>query len=116
MKSPAETATGLRGAAATLRRPAPPELLAEIWHVAQDLPVFLTAPLYRSWHLRWGATAAEVAAPLAQQFHDSHDPAGASEACRKQNQLICAALLRWRKTGSARAESAGRMWIVLRPC
>jgi hypothetical protein len=29
-----------------------------------DLPVFLTAPLYRRWHLRWGATAAEVAAAL----------------------------------------------------
>jgi hypothetical protein len=30
---------------------------------------------------------------LARLFHDSHDPAGASKACRKQNQLICAALL-----------------------
>jgi hypothetical protein len=64
MKSPAETATGRRDAAATLRRPTPPELLAETWHVAQDLPVFLTSPLYRSWHLRWGATAVEAAAPL----------------------------------------------------
>jgi hypothetical protein len=24
----------------------------------------MTAPLYRSWHLRWGATSAEVAGPL----------------------------------------------------
>jgi hypothetical protein len=64
MKSPAETATGRRDAAATLRRPTPSELLAETWHVAQDLPVFLTSPLYRSWHLRWGATAVEAAAPL----------------------------------------------------
>lgn len=30
--------------------------------VAADLPLFATAPLYRSWHLRWGATDAEVAA------------------------------------------------------
>jgi hypothetical protein len=44
------------------RRPAAPELRAEIWHVVQDLPVFLTAPLYRRWHLHWGATAAEAAA------------------------------------------------------
>lgn len=26
----------------------------------RSLPFFLTAPLYRSWHLRWGATDAEV--------------------------------------------------------
>jgi hypothetical protein len=40
------------------------ELLAEILDVAHDLPVLLTAPLYRRWHLRWGATTAEVAAAL----------------------------------------------------
>ena len=27
-------------------------------------PRFVTAPLVRSWHLRWGATSAEVAAPM----------------------------------------------------
>jgi hypothetical protein len=32
--------------------------------VASDLPLFLTAPLFRPWHLRWGATPAEVAAAL----------------------------------------------------
>jgi hypothetical protein len=32
--------------------------------LAADLPLFLTAPLYRRWHLRWGATAAEVDASL----------------------------------------------------
>jgi hypothetical protein len=37
-------------------------------------------------------------APPGRLCHDSHDPAGASEACRNQNQLICAALLGWRKT------------------
>ena len=26
-----------------------------------DLPLFLTAPLYRPWHLRWGATTQELA-------------------------------------------------------
>jgi hypothetical protein len=41
-----------------------PDLMAEIWHVVQDLPVFLTAPLYRQWHLRWGATVAEATAEL----------------------------------------------------
>jgi len=29
-----------------------------------DLPALLTAPLYRSWHLHWGATPAEIAASL----------------------------------------------------
>jgi hypothetical protein len=32
--------------------------------VVADLPRFLTAPLYRRWHLTWGATPAEVAAAL----------------------------------------------------
>ncbi|MCU1376331.1 MAG: hypothetical protein JWO68_3617 [Actinomycetia bacterium] len=39
-------------------------LPAEVWNVLQDLPVFLTAPLYRRWHLHWGTTPAEVAGPL----------------------------------------------------
>lgn len=64
MKSPTETVQESPGAASTLRRLTPTELLVEIGHVAQDLPVFLTAPLYRRWHLRWGATAAEATAPL----------------------------------------------------
>jgi hypothetical protein len=45
-------------------RPAGRELIAEIRNVLQDLPIFLTAPLYRRWHLHWGATQAEVASPL----------------------------------------------------
>ena len=32
--------------------------------VAADLPLFVTAPLYRHWHLRWGATSVELAAPM----------------------------------------------------
>jgi hypothetical protein len=32
--------------------------------VLADLPLFLTAPIYRRWHVRWGATPAEVAARL----------------------------------------------------
>jgi hypothetical protein len=32
--------------------------------VAFDVPLFLTAPLYRRWHLRWGASSQEVAAEL----------------------------------------------------
>jgi hypothetical protein len=39
-------------------------LPAEVWNVLQDLPVFLTAPLYRRWHLQWGTTPAEIAGPL----------------------------------------------------
>jgi len=64
MKPPTVTTPERRPAVWTSRRPATPELLAETWHVMQDLPAFLTAPLYRRWHLRWGATAAEAAAPM----------------------------------------------------
>jgi len=45
-------------------RPTRRELLHELRTVAEDLPLFLTSPLYRRWHLRWGATPAEVAAVL----------------------------------------------------
>ena len=45
-------------------RPTVAELAGEIADVASDLPLFLTAPHYRRRHLRWGATAAEVASAL----------------------------------------------------
>jgi hypothetical protein len=45
-------------------RPTKRELIAEIGDVVHDVPAFLTAPLYRKWHCRWGATAAEIAASL----------------------------------------------------
>jgi hypothetical protein len=45
-------------------RPTGRELFAEIRNVIQDLPILLTAPLYRRWHLHWGATPAELASPL----------------------------------------------------
>lgn len=45
-------------------RPTGRELAGQIRDVVLDLPVFLTAPLCRSWHLRWGATADEVASRL----------------------------------------------------
>jgi hypothetical protein len=41
-------------------RPTARDLLAEIGDVACDVPAFLTAPLYRRWHLQWGATPDEV--------------------------------------------------------
>jgi hypothetical protein len=40
------------------------KLLRQMGSVAADVPRFATAPLYRSWHLRWGATDAEVAAAM----------------------------------------------------
>ena len=40
------------------------QLVGELGDVLHDLPVFLTAPLYRRWHLRWGATPAEAATTL----------------------------------------------------
>ena len=36
------------------------EILIQIRDVLFDLPAFLTAPLYRRHHLRWGATTAET--------------------------------------------------------
>jgi hypothetical protein len=41
-------------------RPSRQQLLGEIRTVVEDLPVLLTAPLYRRRHLHWGATPAEV--------------------------------------------------------
>jgi hypothetical protein len=46
------------------RKPTKGELGREVGSVVADLPLFLTAPLYRRWHLRWGATPQEVAAAL----------------------------------------------------
>jgi len=45
-------------------RPSRTELSREVRTVAADLPLFLTAPLFRRWHLRWGATPAEVASAM----------------------------------------------------
>jgi hypothetical protein len=45
-------------------RPTIAELGHELLTVAADVPLFLTAPLYRRWHLRWGATPVEVASAL----------------------------------------------------
>ena len=44
------------------------KLLRQMGSVAADLPRFATAPLYRSWHLRWGATDAEVAAAMPGDY------------------------------------------------
>jgi hypothetical protein len=48
-------------------KPPPPtaaDLAREIRDVAADLPRFLTAPLLRPWHRRWGASRNEVAATM----------------------------------------------------
>jgi hypothetical protein len=42
----------------------PRALAAMAWAVVADVPRFLLAPLHRRRHLRWGATAAEVSAPM----------------------------------------------------
>ena len=41
-------------------RPSRRQLVGEIVDVLYDLPVLITAPLYRRWHLKWGATDDEV--------------------------------------------------------
>jgi hypothetical protein len=45
-------------------RSTPRQLARELGDVAIALPLFATSPLLRRWHLRWGATDAEVAARL----------------------------------------------------
>jgi hypothetical protein len=61
-------------------RPPPRDLLAEIGDVVHDVPAFLTAPLYRRWHLRWGATAAEVAGSMPGDELVLHAPFRATRA------------------------------------
>ncbi len=65
------SAPGWDAGLAVARRPNPNpparaarHLLGQIASVVHDVPVFLTAPLYRRWHLCWGATPAEVEAEL----------------------------------------------------
>jgi hypothetical protein len=48
----------------SVSRPTRQRLLGEICNVVEDLPLLLTAPLYRRWHLHWGATPAEVGMSL----------------------------------------------------
>jgi hypothetical protein len=43
----------------------PRHLGIQLGHVLADVPVFLTSPLYRRWHLRWGATSSELAGSMA---------------------------------------------------
>jgi hypothetical protein len=49
---------------ASTAAPTPRQLASELRSVMCDLPIFLTAPLFRRWHLRWGATLAELNGPL----------------------------------------------------
>ena len=55
------------------------ELAAQIGDVLWDLPVFLTSPIYRRWHLHWGASPSEVHARLPG---DSLVPAAQFRATR----------------------------------
>lgn len=61
------------------RRPAMSVLAGQIWSVVVDLPLFLTAPFYRRWHLHWGATPDETVAVLPG---DDRLPSAAYEATR----------------------------------
>ncbi len=39
-------------------------VIGQVGGVVADLPVFITSPLYRRWHLRWGSTDDEVASAM----------------------------------------------------
>ncbi len=45
-------------------QPTRQQLGGQVRQVLADLPLFFTAPLFRRWHLRWGATPGEVEAAL----------------------------------------------------
>ncbi len=45
-------------------RPAVVDLVRQVRDVVTDLPRFVTAPLLRPWHRRWGATRTEFIAPM----------------------------------------------------
>jgi hypothetical protein len=45
-------------------RPTRHQFGGQVRAVLADLPLFFTAPLFRRWHLRWGATPGEVEAAL----------------------------------------------------
>ena len=45
-------------------RPTGSELFHQMRTFVMDLPLFVTAPLYRPWHLRWGATPTGVTSEL----------------------------------------------------
>lgn len=47
-----------------MNRSARSQLIRQVGDVVADLPVFLTSPIYRRWHLTWGATADEVSARM----------------------------------------------------
>ena len=53
-------------------KPTATQLGRQIGTVMADLPRFLTAPTYRHWHRRWGATAAEAAAAMVGDHRLPH--------------------------------------------
>ena len=60
--SPLQVVYGLAGAG--LIASGSRSMLAEVADAVTALPLLLTAPLYRWWHLRWGATPAEARAAM----------------------------------------------------
>ncbi len=39
-------------------------MLGQVGCVLADIPLFVTAPLYRRWHLQWGSTSDEIASAM----------------------------------------------------
>ncbi len=49
----------------SVTRPRKRQIARGALDLLMGLPLFATAPLYRHWHMRWGATDEEVRAPMA---------------------------------------------------
>jgi hypothetical protein len=61
-------------------RQQPREVARALADIVVGLPRFATAPLVRPWHLRWGATAQEVAAPMVGDELVAHPSFSATRA------------------------------------
>jgi hypothetical protein len=56
-------------------------VLRQVADVVVALPLFVTAPLWRHWHLRWGATQSEVAAAMPADELAIGAPASTAMTC-----------------------------------
>jgi hypothetical protein len=67
-EAPAANSTSNNPAELTVHAGGPPptklQLAGEVIAVVSSIPLFISAPLLRPWHRRWGATDAEVAAAM----------------------------------------------------
>lgn len=72
------------------------QVLRGLGEIILASPRFATAPLFRRWHLRWGATDTEVAAPLPPMAKNANDTTAFRVAGMEPNRWML-----WQKPNSA---------------